>query len=135
MYRDILIPVMLGEGHHTEKAIAVAQSLASSGARFTLLHVIEPMPSFIEANIHRDVFAEACTEIKSEMASMAGSLADPEIVVISGRAGQSIIDHAEKGGVDCIIIASHRPGLSNYFLGSTASRVVRHAKTSVHVLR
>ena len=38
-------------------------------------------------------------------------------------------------GVDLIIVASHRPGLQDYFLGSTAAKVVRHAKCSVLVIR
>jgi universal stress protein F len=33
------------------------------------------------------------------------------------------------------VIASHRPGIQDYFLGSTASRVVRHANCTVHVMR
>ena len=47
----------------------------------------------------------------------------------------SIIDFATSSGIDCIVIGSHRPGLSDYFLGSTASRVVRHAPCAVHVFR
>jgi len=42
---------------------------------------------------------------------------------------------AQEKGVDLIIIASHRPGLQDYFLGSTAAKVVRHAKCSVLVIR
>jgi nucleotide-binding universal stress UspA family protein len=42
---------------------------------------------------------------------------------------------AEEKGADLIIIASHRPGLKDYFLGSTAAKVVRHAKCSVLVIR
>ena len=36
---------------------------------------------------------------------------------------------------DCIVIGSHKPGLIDYLLGSTAARVVRHAPCAVHVLR
>ncbi|WP_371932559.1 universal stress protein [Pararhizobium sp. IMCC21322] len=46
-----------------------------------------------------------------------------------------MVEYAESNGVDCIIIASHRPGLQDYFLGSTAARVVRHAHCAVHVIR
>ena len=42
---------------------------------------------------------------------------------------------AEDDKVDLIIIASHKPGLQDYFLGSTAARVVRHASCSVLVVR
>ena len=34
-----------------------------------------------------------------------------------------------------IMIASHKPGMSDYFIGSTASRVVRHSPVSVLVSR
>ena len=46
-----------------------------------------------------------------------------------------ILEWAESNKVDCIIINSHKPGLQDYFLGSTAARVVRHAQCSVHVIR
>ena len=36
---------------------------------------------------------------------------------------------------DLIIIASHKPGFQDYFLGSTAAKVVRHAPCSVLVVR
>jgi len=42
---------------------------------------------------------------------------------------------AKEKDVDLIIIASHRPGLQDYFLGSTAAKVVRHATCSVLVVR
>jgi nucleotide-binding universal stress UspA family protein len=56
-------------------------------------------------------------------------------VVIEGHSGRSILDHAAENDVDCIIIASHRPGMQDYFLGSTAAQVVRHATCAVHVVR
>jgi len=37
--------------------------------------------------------------------------------------------------VDLIIVGSHKPGLQDYLLGSTAARVVRHAMCSVLVGR
>jgi nucleotide-binding universal stress UspA family protein len=55
--------------------------------------------------------------------------------MVSGHAGRGIVEYADANDVDCIIIASHRPGLQNLFLGSTANRVVHHAKCTVHVLR
>ena len=53
----------------------------------------------------------------------------------SGHAYNTILDEAEKSGADLIIIASHRPGLQDYLLGSTAAKVVRHANCSVLVVR
>ncbi|MBE9477417.1 MAG: universal stress protein, partial [Proteobacteria bacterium] len=58
-----------------------------------------------------------------------------DIQVITGHSANGILDYAEQNGTDCIIVASHRPGYQDYFLGSTAARVVRHATCAVHVLR
>ena len=44
-------------------------------------------------------------------------------------------EKTNESGADLLIIASHRPGLQDYFLGSTAAHVVRHAACSVHVIR
>ena len=44
------------------------------------------------------------------------------------------LEEAE-ASADAIVIASHRPDLSDYLLGSTAARVVRHAQCTVLVLR
>jgi len=56
-------------------------------------------------------------------------------VIRSGHASNTILAVAKERGADLIIIASHRPGLQDYFLGSTASKVVRHANCSVLVVR
>jgi nucleotide-binding universal stress UspA family protein len=47
----------------------------------------------------------------------------------------TILETAKEIGADLIVIASHRPGLQDYFLGSTAARVVRHAECAVLVDR
>ncbi|MEO0359386.1 MAG: universal stress protein, partial [Pseudomonadota bacterium] len=49
--------------------------------------------------------------------------------------GRTITDWARDKGADLIVIASHRPTMSDIFLGSTAAWVVRHADCPVHVIR
>ncbi len=39
------------------------------------------------------------------------------------------------GLIFCIIVASHKPNVGDYLLGTTAARVVRHAACSVFVVR
>ena len=56
-------------------------------------------------------------------------------VVVDGHSGRTILDWAGDNDVSCIVIASHRPGMQNLLLGSTATQVVRHAKCAVHVIR
>lgn len=135
MYRNILVPVIADQGHDNLASLRAAKTLAAEGASFTILHVIEPIPSFVLAEIPADVMNRSRGEVEVAMSRMAQSLPGCEIKLISGHAGRAIIDYADENGVDCIVVASHRPGVADYFLGSTAARVVRHAKCSVHVLR
>lgn len=52
-----------------------------------------------------------------------------------GSAKDEILDYAQEIGADLIVVGSHHPSTSTYLLGSTASAIVRHAKTSVFVIR
>jgi nucleotide-binding universal stress UspA family protein len=67
------------------------------------------------------------------IANAANIKADVE--VHAGHPYKTILEVADKSGAELIIIASHQPGLEDYFLGSTAAKVVRHAKCSVLVVR
>ena len=55
--------------------------------------------------------------------------------VMHGKPSTAILEAAKSLGADCIVIVSHKPGIEDYFIGSTAARVVRHAACSVHVYR
>lgn len=50
--------------------------------------------------------------------------------------GDNIVEHARKVGASVIVIGTHgRTGVSRFFLGSVAERVVRHAHCNVYVAR
>ena len=56
--------------------------------------------------------------------------------VLIGDPSSEIIDYAQKHEIGLIVIPSHgRTGLSRFFLGSVAERVVRFASCPVLVLR
>ena len=55
--------------------------------------------------------------------------------VLGGHPGRTVTDYAEEIGADCIIVGSHKPDIKDFFLGSTAARIMSYAKCSVHVLR
>ncbi|WP_447854825.1 universal stress protein, partial [Enterobacter ludwigii] len=58
-----------------------------------------------------------------------------QVHVVSGSPKDQILRLAETIEADLIIIASHRPDISTYLLGSNAAAVVRHAKCPVLVVR
>lgn len=135
MYMNILVPVSFEAERDADKALEVARVLAGDGARITLLHVVEHIPSYAVSYMSQEYIDEASRAVQDELERMARGIEGSSAVVIEGHSGRSILDWAGKQGVDCIILASHRPGLQDYFLGSTAAQVVRHAGCSVHVLR
>ncbi len=135
MYEHILITVAPDHAPGSGVAVDIAECLRKEGGRITALTVIEDIPPYVAQYLPAGQIeknrAEAEVSLKAELGGVKGLKA----VAVIGQAAASILDYAEVHGVDCIIIASHRPGLSDYFLGSTASRVVRHALCSVHVVR
>ena len=135
MYSNILVPIALdNEDDRVAEAIAIAKVLASDGAKITLLHVVEAVPSYAISYISADILTATRKGIEAEMARLASEIG-ANSVVIEGHSGRSILDYAEDHASDLIVIASHRPGMQTLLLGSTATHVVRHAQCAVHVLR
>ena len=112
-----------------------ARILADEGAKFTVLNVMEAIPAYAASQIPADVLAKSRDQIEKHLKQSAQALPGASTALTSGHAGRAIVDYASENGVDCIVIASHVPGFENIFLGSTADRVVRHAKCAVHVIR
>ena len=127
--------MIFDEKHDTQASYLAARALADEGAKFTVLHVMEAIPAYVASQIPEDVIARSRTEVENAMKASAGALPNATLVLKSGHAGSIIVDYASENGIDCIIMASHRPGIEDFSLGSTASRTVRHAKCSVHVIR
>lgn len=135
MYKNILVPVLLDEQHDTSAAFRAARALADDDARFTVLHVLEAIPSYVASQVPDEVLTQSRTSYDTALKTLAAELPGAVTQMGTGHAGRFIVDHANEHGVDCIIVASHQPGFEDYFLGSTAARVVRHAKCAVHVIR
>ena len=58
-----------------------------------------------------------------------------ETIVKHGSVYEQILEAADEVKADQIVIGAHRPQLADYLLGPNTSRVVRHAKCSVNVVR
>jgi universal stress protein F len=135
MYENILVAVALDHSPHANDALKVARALLTQGGKITALHVIEEIPAYVAAEVPAEILSDRKPAAEAELNAELGGVSDVKPVVVYGHAGRTIISFAEEHGIDCVVIASHRPGLQDYFLGSTAQRVVRHATCAVHVLR
>ncbi|MBO9410927.1 MULTISPECIES: universal stress protein [unclassified Ruegeria] len=134
MYRKILVPMALDHGisPHT---LEVARALSAEGAEIVALHVYEMPQGSVSAYLDKDMVAEGFRSARNLLRDKVSGLDGVKSEIIKGHTARTIIDFAKDNDVDCIVIGSHKPGLSDYFLGSTASRVVRHAGCAVHVHR
>lgn len=135
MYKKILIPISFDEDRDAEGALKIAQNLLDADGHITLIHVIEVMPGFASSHLPPDFVTKRHAQINAELDTLASTIPGATGVVVSGHAGRAVLDWAHSNDTDCIVIASHRPGMQDLLLGSTACKVVRHATCAVHVLR
>lgn len=134
MYKKILVPMALDHGLGA-RILEVARKLVSADGTITALHVHEAPQGSVSSYLDESVVQEAYDRVKAKMAARVAEMPDVTGLVIRGHSGRSILDYASQHNTDCIVIGSHKPGLIDYLLGSTAARIVRHAPCAVHVLR
>jgi len=134
MYDKILVPMALDHGisHQTLKA---ARALLSDGGQILVLHVFEVPKGALTPYLEESVLQDGIAAARKIMDEKTADIGEVTTEIRRGHAYRNIIDYAEEQGVDCIVIGSHKPNYSDYFIGSTAARVVRHAPCAVHVHR
>jgi nucleotide-binding universal stress UspA family protein len=134
MYRSILVAMAL-DHDLSPGTLALARALLAPEGRITALHVLpEPMGS-ATARLGEEFIKRGRARAESLFQEKLRPFPEAEAVLTIGHTSRTILEEAEKRAADCIVLGSHRPGLADYLLGSTAGRVVRHARCSVHVYR
>ncbi len=136
MFRKIIVPVDIAALDRGEKILAMAASLVDQGGDVILLNVVEDMPSYIAMNLPVEMIETALKEARTQLTALKEkSGVQTRVEVRTGQPAREILAAAQEHSADLVIIASHRPDFSNYFIGSTADRVVRHATCAVLVDR
>jgi nucleotide-binding universal stress UspA family protein len=136
LYRNILVAVDLAHGEVVARIVAVARHLAGADGAITVLTVIEPVPAYVAAEIPETILEGNRAAARGRLEALAaGEGLEARAVLRHGAPAAEILDEAESMGADAIILGSHRPDYSDYLLGSTAARVVRHAGCTVVVER
>ncbi|MCK0148873.1 universal stress protein [Marivita sp. S6314] len=134
MYKKILVPMALDHGI-SPQTLEIARVLANDGAEIVALHVYEAPQGSVKAYLDEEVVKAGFDHAKTSMAQKLEGIDGVTPVMVTGHSARTIIDYAKAHDFDCIVIGSHKPGLSDFFLGSTAARVVRHAPCAVHIHR
>jgi nucleotide-binding universal stress UspA family protein len=140
MFKTILVPVDLAEVEAAKIALERAVSLAhASNGTIRLIYVRSILPMTYMEFVPPTFDAEQQRETEEKLANVAAGVPLPSgrvsTAVRMGSVYNEVLDEAEKIGADLIVIGSHRPTMATYLLGSNASTIVRHAKSSVLVVR
>lgn len=154
-FKTILYATDLGE--HTRPVFRTALSIARKyNAGIIMLHVVEPMTSAVQAvvetyltemdakKIFKDNMREVLTTMKKRLEKFCQEeLENPnrkdirvkELLCVSGRPSEEIINAAKKHQADMIIMGkSTRRIFGTDILGSTARRVPRYTSIPVVIV-
>ncbi|MBW7983862.1 universal stress protein [Enterobacillus tribolii] len=142
MYSMILVPVDIEETELTENALSHAIKLAKlSGAKMHLFHVLPDASAFMTAYSFgiKEFENQAVVKAEEKLEALIKTIDMPadklSYSVSFGVPRDEALSLADELGADLIIIGSRRPSVKTYLLGSNAAAIVRHAKTSVLVVR
>jgi len=136
MFKTILVPIEIGNADNANSTIDIAARNGCEGARIILVNVVEQVPKWAAVELGEGIQEKNFLTSQEELTKIASaSSVKTEVEVRVGHSYHSILEVAKEKGADLIVVASHQPGVQDYLLGSTAAKVVRHAKCSVLVLR
>lgn len=140
MYQNILVPIDVSHRRSGELGLRCAVKMAEvTGARLTLLSVISDVPNLVAVYLPDDYTGQAVAAAEQQLKDLASDCGLAEgsydLRVRDGAPHHEILKEAKKRKADLIVLASHRPELADYLLGTVAAKVVRHAGCSVLVVR
>ncbi len=141
MFKEILLPLDLGDVESSRKAVSAAIDLSrNEGTRLHPMCVVpgysmSMVSQFFPEGFEEKSLAEAAKQLDEFIAKNIPSEISSQAIVANGTVYEEILRTAERIGCDLIVMASHRPELKDYLLGPNAARVVRHANCSVLVVR
>jgi len=137
MYQSVLVPVDLAHAERTLPMLNQANALCASDGQISVVHIVPAIPTYVAGELPNDFHERNVRAAHEELTTAIRDAGiEARIIVRSGAsAANSCLEIATELEADLIVIASHDPGFADYFLGSTAARVVRHAHCSVLVMR
>ena len=140
MFKNILVAVDLEHDSDLDNLLRIASEIATiQNAKVDLLHVISAAPAVVSQFLPESYETMASEKVEQDLTALAAKVDLAEgtatVSVRFGSVYQEILAYADKIGADLIIVASHKPNVGDYLLGTTASRIVRHAPCSALVVR
>ena len=135
MYNKILVAVDLSDDSH--KVITTAVRLAEDPAKLCLVHVVEP----VAAAYSMDLYAVNINELHEEAIAFAGErlkaiareegLREDQVYTLPGSPAAEVPNLANEIEADAIVIGSHGHSGWKALIGSTAMKLLHHARCDV----
>ena len=143
MFRKIIVPIDLEEQSSWQKTLTVAVDYTRHIE--AELHVMTVVPdhmlkmTVVAQLIPEDYEQKLMEDAQERLASLVKANIPDELsvrqAVRRGSVYKEVIRYARDIQADLIIMAAHRPEISDYLLGPNAAQVVRHADCSVWTIR
>lgn len=143
MTGSVLCAVDVSNGEDDIAVIQKAAQLAALDA--AQLDVVAVIPdygmsqvgAFFSKDHHDTMMEEAKSHLNDLVTKALNAGANEKVrhVIATGRAYEEVLNLAQKAETSLIVVGAHKADLANYLLGPNASRIVRHAKCSVYVVR
>lgn len=140
-YNNVVIPIDLAHASSWRSALPIAIDHARQNG--ATLHVVTVVPNADIPAIAVHLPKGIDSHIRSAGLDALNALVQEQIpndVLVNKRVGQGriykeVLRMAKAVDADLIVMASHRPELTDYLIGANASHVMRHAECSVLVVR
>ncbi|MDA0701892.1 MAG: universal stress protein [Proteobacteria bacterium] len=141
MFKTVLLAVDLTSESSWRKALPVA--LAQCEAFGAKLHIVNVVPDvadlmvsqYFPSGFEDKLIAGAKQEMAAFVEAHVPATISVQTEVAHGTIYEKIIQAADRLDADLIVMAAHRPELSDYLLGRNGARVIRHCSRSVLVVR
>lgn len=141
--KRILVPTDFSD--NSSHAYNPAQQLAGKyNAKIDFIHVVPTLQYFNESisklglpfSMEKDLYPKVQEESINKLNSLMDDYLKEEnrgeaIVRIAPKPSKAIVENAEKGGYDLILMATHGKHESDFLRGSITEKVIRYAKTPV----
>jgi nucleotide-binding universal stress UspA family protein len=136
MFLKILVP--LDGSAVAECVMPHVQALASGSedTAITFIYVVAPLDApMVDVKYRKKIETEAtgaAADYLKKIVSKSGLKKKASAKIVVGKAADTIIDYASKNKMDLIVMATHgRSGVSRWFYGSVADKIVHEARTPV----
>jgi nucleotide-binding universal stress UspA family protein len=141
MYKDILLPIDLGQTSSWEKALPAALALCRH--LDANLHIMTVVPDhsfhyvsqYFPAGYEQKLLETATDDLNAFVEEHVPKDVNLQRIVVHGSIYREIVKTAQDIGADLVVMASHTPEASDFLIGPNAEKVLRHFERSVLIVR